>query len=152
MAETVHETIFFERHITAAITTVWNAYLDPVQRAQWSVPAGEAMVFDEADFREGGGDRYRCGPPASLDFSVNVQYHKIIPEQLIVYTETVTTADQPLATSIVTWALSPSGRETRVKITAQLVSYVGQGMVDGHHHGHAKALEQLQAFLTPPQG
>lgn len=151
MAEIVHETLFFERDITAAMATVWRAYVDPVQRAQWSVPAGEAMVFDEADFREGGRDRYRCGPPAALDFAVNVEYHKIIPEQLIVYTETVDTADQPLATSIVTWALSSSGRETRVNIAAQLVSYVGQGMIDGHRHGHAKALDQLQAFLTPPQ-
>lgn len=65
MRETVHDTIILEREINASITAVWNVYVDPIARAQWGVPAGEAMVIDEADFREGSQDRYRCGPPGS---------------------------------------------------------------------------------------
>ncbi|MDN6457005.1 MAG: hypothetical protein L0K38_08110 [Yaniella sp.] len=42
MRETVHDTIILEREINASITAVWNAYVGPIARAQWGVPAGEA--------------------------------------------------------------------------------------------------------------
>lgn len=41
MRETVHDTIILEREINASITAVWNAYVDPIARAQWGVPAGD---------------------------------------------------------------------------------------------------------------
>lgn len=66
MGQIVHDTIILERAINAPVAAVWNAYADPIARAQWSVPVGEAMVFDQTDFREGGQDHYRCGPPESL--------------------------------------------------------------------------------------
>lgn len=47
-----------------------------------------------------------------------------------------------------TWVFDPAGDETLVTITCQLVSYVGQGMVDGNRNGHAKALAQLSEFLA----
>src|SRR5699024_5242638 len=102
------------------------------------------MVIDEADFREGSRDRYRCGPSDSLDFHVVAQYNRIISQRLIVYTETVTTGGETLLTSLVTWAFEPNGSTTYVTITTQLVSYVGSGMIEGSRSGHTKALEQLQ--------
>lgn len=148
MGQIVHDTIILERAINAPVAAVWNAYADPIARAQWSVPVGEAMVFDQTDFREGGQDHYRCGPPESLGFHVVVQYNKVTPHSLIVYTETVTTGAELLATGLVTWAFEPSGNTAHVMITNQLVSYVGPGMVEGNRSGHNKALEQLQGFLA----
>lgn len=113
---------------------------------QWSVPAGEAMVYDEADFREGG--RYRCGSPEALEFHAEAEYARIVSEQLVVCTETVRTEQQALATSVVTWEFEPDGEGTRLTVTAQVASFVGQGMIDGTHAEHTKALEQLEQFLA----
>lgn len=148
MNDIVNDTFTVDQRIDAPIAAVWDAYVDPAKRARWSVPAGEAMVYDEADFREQGRDRYRCGPPETLDFHADVEYSRIVPQTLIVYTETVRAQGQPLATGLLTWEFEPTRGGTFVKITNQFVSFIGEGMIDGNRNGHNKALEQLSAFLV----
>lgn len=150
MSDIINDTLTLERHINAPIAEVWDAYVDPEKRAQWSVPDGEAMVYDEVDFREQGRELYRCGPPETLDFHATVEYSRIVPQTLIVYTETVRSAGQPLSTGIVTWEFEPTQEGTHVKITNQFVSFVGEGMIDGNRNGHNKALAQLNEFLATP--
>lgn len=148
MNATIHDTVSLTRCVDASAAEAWAAYADPGKRAKWSVSAGEAMVYDESDFREGGRDRYRCGPPETLEFHAEAEYTRIVPEELIVCTETVRTEGRSLATSIVAWEFTPHGGKTLVEVTAQVVSFVGQGMIDGTRDGHAKALEQLEEFLV----
>src|SRR5690606_41596212 len=64
----VHETLTFSQSIEAPLLAVWAAFADSAQRARWSVPAGEALVYDQSNFHVGGRDQYRCGPPHALDF------------------------------------------------------------------------------------
>ena len=109
MIDIVNGTLTLERHINAPTAAAWDAYVDPAKRARWSLPAGEAMVYDETYFSERGRDRYRCG---------------------------------------LTWEFEPKEGGALVKITSQLASFVGQGMIDGNRNGHAKALEQLSKFLV----
>jgi len=144
----VNGTLTLERHINAPIAAVWDAYVDPAKRVRWSVPAGEAMVYEETHFSERGRDRYRCGPPETLNFHADVEYSKIVPQALIVYTETVRTAGQPLTAGVLTWEFGPTDGGVLVKITSQLVSFVGQRMIDGNRNGHTTALEQFSKFLV----
>lgn len=148
MNSIVHDTIKLTRVIDAPVAEVWEAYADSTKRTQWSVPAGEGMVYDESDFREGGRDRYRCGPPDTLAFHAETEYTKVVPRELVVYTETVRSEGQPLATGVLTWEFSPDTGGTLVSITNHVVSFVGAGMIDGNHNGHTKALEQLGQFLA----
>lgn len=140
-------TITLDRRVSAPLAAVWDAYADPSKRSRWSVPAGEVMVYDEADFREAGRDRYRCGPPEKLDFHGVVEYSRIIPRTLIVYTETVRSEPHVLATGVLAWEFEAHGDETQIKITDQLISFIGQSMIDGSRNGHTKALDQLDEFL-----
>ena len=86
---------------------------DPIARAQWGVPAGEAMVIDEADFREGNQDRYRCGPPGSLDFhelrSTTGSFHNVS----LCIQKLSQRAAKPCYL-LVTWAFEPNGSTTYV--------------------------------------
>lgn len=60
---TLHATLVFERQVPASIEKVFAALADPVARSQWGAPSETAVIlYDEADFREGGQDRFRCGP------------------------------------------------------------------------------------------
>jgi uncharacterized protein YndB with AHSA1/START domain len=57
---TLHVTLVFEREISAPIEEVFAAFADPVTRTEWGAPSDTAVViYDEADFREGGQDRFR---------------------------------------------------------------------------------------------
>lgn len=142
------DTVRLSVRVDAQVQTVWTAYSDSAARAQWGVPAGEAMVYDESDFREGGRDRYRCGPPESLDVEAQVEYTRIVPHELVVYTETVRTAGQPLATGVVSWEFAADGDGTVVSVVSQVVSFVGEPMIDGTRNGHAKALDQLGEYAS----
>lgn len=62
MNSIAHDTVRLTRVIDAPVAAVWEAYADSTKRAQWGVPAGEAMAYGESDFREGGRDGDRCGP------------------------------------------------------------------------------------------
>jgi len=143
-----HDTIRLTHHIDASVADVWEAYADSAARARWSVPAGEKIVYDQSDFREGGHDRHRCGPPETLDFHAETEYTRIVPNELVVYTETVKNEGQPLATGLVTWEFEPDDEGTLVTVTSQAVSFVGSGMIDGTRNGHTKALEQLSRHLA----
>lgn len=143
----VHETLKFTKTINAELSRVWEAFADPIQRARWSVPAGEAMVYEQAAFEVGGRDRYRCGPPESLDFINIVDYALIVTQALVVYTETVTTSEQPLSAGVVTWSFTVNGDVTEVQLTSQVTSFVGDGMIEGNRNGHAKALNQLEELV-----
>ncbi len=61
-ATTRHATLLFEREIPAPVEKVFAAFADMIARAAWGAPSDTAVViYDEADFREGGQDRFRCG-------------------------------------------------------------------------------------------
>lgn len=150
MISLVHETLTFTQSINAPLAAVWEAYADPTQRVLWGVPAGEAQEYDESDFCIGGRDKYRCGPPQSLEFSGTVDYVQIVPQSLIVHTDTVKARDQVLAVALLTWKFDINEDSTLIRLTDQVTSFVGTDMVDGHRNGHNKALEQLRDLLGSP--
>ncbi|QBJ97230.1 hypothetical protein ERC79_15725 [Rhodococcus sp. ABRD24] len=144
----IRDTLTFERKIPATPDVVWRAYMDPSARAIWSVPAGEALVFDRTDFRPGGRDEYRCGPIDSLPFHGVVDYLHIASSALIVHTDTVTTNGDLLAAALLTWEFTDDhDGYTTVKVTNQVTSFVGDSMIEGHRNGHLKALSQLEDFV-----
>ena len=67
--DAVHDTLRFTREIEHPIDAVWTAYADVQNRSQWSVPSGEQIIYDTADFTADGQDTYRCGPPGDLSNS-----------------------------------------------------------------------------------
>ena len=144
----VTATISLGAEIDHPVSAVWNAFADTSQRVQWGVPEGEEMVCDIDDFRPGGAIRARCGSPGVLEFVSTGQYCAVVPERHIVTTETLTRDDEILSTAIITWTLTPSSTGTRVEFVDQVVSFVGEGMIDGHRNGHDICLRQLSEFLS----
>jgi uncharacterized protein YndB with AHSA1/START domain len=58
----VHATLIFERMISATYDQVFTAYADINQREKWGAPSDNTvLIYDQADFREGGEDVFRCG-------------------------------------------------------------------------------------------
>ena len=141
-------TISLSADIDHPTSAVWKAFADIDQRVRWGVPEGEEMICDVDEFRRGGSIRARCGSPGALEYCSAGQYCAVEPERWLVTTETLTRDGQILSTAIITWAFAATSRGTRVDLVDQVVSFVGQGMIDGHRNGYEICLRQLGEHLT----
>jgi uncharacterized protein YndB with AHSA1/START domain len=139
-----HETFVFERLCPAPIERVYAAFSDPTERARWSAPSNDAaFVYDEADFREGGVDRFRCGSKEAPQYTGQTAYLCIASPNLVVSSETVESGGRKLMSSLITTELETQGAATRIKMTVQVTSLFGQQMIAGTKIGNDSALDNL---------
>jgi hypothetical protein len=64
-----HATIALHRSYSAPLERVFSEFADPVARALWSASSNDALIYDEADFRVGGKDVFRCAPKGIRSFA-----------------------------------------------------------------------------------
>lgn len=139
-----HRTFVFERRCEAPVKRVFTAFADPVTRAGWSAPSdGAVFVYDEADFREGGEDRFRCGSKENPQYTGRTTYIAIVPGELVVSSEIVESGGQKLMSSLITTELEADGNATKVKMTVQVTSLFGDRMIAGTEIGNTAALDNL---------
>lgn len=144
----IHDTLRFIREVDHPIETVWQAYADVENRSQWSVPSGEQIIYDTAEFTEGGHDRYRCGPPGDLSNLGTHRYYLIDTPCRLIYSDTIRRDGQVMAVAVLTWELEAVERGTLIVVVDQVTSLVGQGMIDGHRNGHERTLDHLMQWLA----
>ena len=143
-----HATITLERTYRAPLERVYSEFADPVARARWSPPSNDVLIYDQTDFRAGGRDLFRCGPKNDPKFRGEILYHLIVPNKRVVSSETLDADGQRLAVSLNTLDFEPTGESTNLKLTVQMVSFVGAGMIEGYESGNHRALENLARHLS----
>ena len=145
---TDHGTVVVERTINVPVARAYAAFANPKDREAWAAPSDTAVfIYDETDFRVGGRDVARCGAKNDPRFRVEARYVDIVPMQRIVSTETIHEADRLLAANITTVEFLPEGERTRMKVTVQIASFVGQGMIENTEAGHTGALNNMAQYL-----
>ncbi|MGD1884871.1 MAG: SRPBCC domain-containing protein [Paracoccaceae bacterium] len=145
-----HETLVFEREFSTTPDSLFEAYADPKQREVWSAPTPETIiVIDESDVQTGGREIARCGSAENLSWTMKVAYHSVITNRLITFTEELWDGDSILTIALITFDFQSSGTVgTKLKLTDQVTSLVGEGGVAGHRDGYTKALANLAASLV----
>jgi uncharacterized protein YndB with AHSA1/START domain len=143
-----HATVNLEHSYGVPVARVFSEFADPTARVRWSAPSGDTLVYDSAEFREGGGDVFRCGPPNDLRFRGETTYHVIVPNSCVISTEVLTEGGKRLAIALNTLSFEATGEGTTLKVTVQLVSFVGPGVVEGYESGNKGALEGLARHLS----
>lgn len=144
MTMTLHTTLVFEREIPATVEKVFAAFADPKERSEWGAPTDTAVViYDEADFREGGQDRFRCGSKANPNIHGATRYLDIVPDLRVVSSETISMDGRRLCASLTTLELTAHGGTTKLRQTTQLASFIGDDMVKGHETGTNASLDNL---------
>jgi uncharacterized protein YndB with AHSA1/START domain len=146
---TLHATLVFEREIPAPVERVFAAFADPVARTAWGAPSETAVViYDEADFREGGQDCFRCGSKANPNIHGRTRYLEIIANRRVVSSETIVVERERLCASLTTLELTPDAGKTKLRSTTQLASFIGEDMVKGHEMGNNASLDNLVQYFS----
>jgi uncharacterized protein YndB with AHSA1/START domain len=143
-----HATLLFERSFDVPVSAVFAAFSDPAARARWGAPSDTAaLVYDEADFRIGGRDVFRCGAKSDLRYRGETRYVDIARDRRIVATEVIDELDRRLSAAVTTLEFEPEREGARLKLTVQLASLDGPGMIEGSRMGYAGALDNLDLEL-----
>ena len=143
----VHETFVIETDIEVGPAEVFAAYADVHVRVEWAAPGSDVIVYDKADFTVGGGDVFHCGPKDDTRFHGRVWYHEIVPDERLVYVESIRDGNQMLSIAMVTLELLPARDGTRLRSTTQMISFVGLQMVADSKSGTRAALNNLAGWF-----
>ena len=149
MSDTLqHATIKLQHSYPAPPERVYSEFADPVARAHWSAPSQDALIYDEADFRLGGKDVFRCGPKGDPKFRGETRYLNIVTNARVISSETLDVEGQRLAVALTTLDFEPTEVGTNLTVTIQIVSFVGPDMIHSYESGNKSALENLSLHLS----
>jgi len=144
MTSITHATIVMERTYNAAAARVFKAWSDVEARQRWSAPADNIrIVYETADFREGGKDVSRCIEPGNADYVATVTYVDIRADQRIVFAEDVVHGATRVSAALISMELTPQGENTHLALTMQIASFDEAGMEAGYQFGWSAALDNL---------
>jgi hypothetical protein len=72
----------------------------------------------------------------------------IIPNRCVISAETVTEGATSLAIALNSLEFEPSAEGANIKVTVQIISFVGPGMIESYESGNRDALEGLSRHLA----
>src|SRR5580658_142614 len=96
-----HDTFVIERTYDVPVAQTFRAWADPRLKARWFAGSAEALdhVY-ELDFRVGGREVNRGGPPGGPVYVFESEFRDIIPEQRIVYTNEMYADESRISASV----------------------------------------------------
>ena len=145
-----HDTFVIERSYDVPVAQVFEAWADPVRKACWFAGSADALGSGyELDFRVGGHEVNRGGPPGGPVYTYDSEFRDIVPEQRIVYTYEMSVDGSRMSVSVATVELHDLGASTRLVLTEQGVFLDGHDTSAQREEGTRALLESLATHLTP---
>src|SRR5580700_3364128 len=122
-----HDTFVIERTYDVPVAEVFRAWADPKLKARWLAGSAEALGNGyELDFRIGGREVNRGGPPGGPVYTYESQFRDIVPETRIVYTYEMFADETRISVSVATVQFVSQKGATQLILTEQGV------FLDGH--------------------
>lgn len=144
-----HDTFVIERSYDVPVDQVFRAWSDPELKARWFAGSAEALgVGYENDFRVGGHEVNRGGPPGGPVFTFDSEYRDIVPEQRIVYTYEMFADENRLSVSVATVQFHNLGATTQLVLTEQGVFLDGYDTAVQREEGTRELLASLDRLLA----
>lgn len=143
-----HDTFVIERTYDAPVAEVFRAWADPALKAHWFAGSVDALANGyELDFRVGGREVNRGGPPGGPVYRYESRFHDIVPEQRIVYTYEMSADEARISVSVATIEFHGEGSTTRLVLTEQGVFLDGHDQSAQREEGTRSLLESLASSL-----
>jgi uncharacterized protein YndB with AHSA1/START domain len=117
---TRHDTFVIERRMAASPTRVFSAFADQKRKARWfGCIEGWEVAEHTLDFRVGGREVWRGGPPGGTQHRNDTVYHDIVPDERIVWSYAMRLGERRISVSLTTLELFAEGTGTRLRFTEQ---------------------------------
>jgi uncharacterized protein YndB with AHSA1/START domain len=143
-----HATFVIERTFPASPDRVFAAFADPATKKRWFVmPAHWEGTEHALDFRVGGRELNRGGPPSGTVHTFDARFHEIVENERIVYAYDLSFGDVLVSVSLVTIELSAAAEGTRMTFTEHGAFLDGHDDPAGREHGTHLLLDAVAAFL-----
>jgi uncharacterized protein YndB with AHSA1/START domain len=149
LSTVAHETFAIERIYDVPVDQIFQAWTDPLLKARWFAGSAEALGDGyQLDFRIGGRETNRGGPPGGPVYSYEAEFRDIIPEQRIVYTYEMFADETRISVSIATVLFSGHDAMSKLVITEQGVFLDGHDTVAQREAGTRSLLDSLASALN----
>jgi uncharacterized protein YndB with AHSA1/START domain len=131
---------------------VFAAWADPEAKRRWFAgPKDWWTVEHELDFRVGGREVNRVGPPGSPLHTFDARYHDIVTDQRIVYSYEMYLDSRRISVSLATVELAPDGSGTRLTFTEHGVFLEDAETLGQREPGTRELLDGLAVELRRAQ-
>ena len=145
---TVHATFVLERNYPASPERVFAAWAEPAAKARWFAgPAEWQTTVPEFDFRVGGRERLRTGPPGGDAHSFDALYQDIVANERIVYSYDMHIGEPRISVSLATVEFEASAGGTRLVFTEQAAFLDGYDDAGSRERGTRDLLDKLERAL-----
>ena len=145
---TQHDTFVIERRLPSSPARVFAAFADQTKKARWfGCVEGWEVAEHSLDFRVGGREVWRGGPPGATPHRNDTYYHDIVPDQRIVWSYAMQLGGRRISVSLSTLELSPDGSGTRMRFTEQGVFLDGHDGTAERERGTKDLLDNLERAL-----
>jgi uncharacterized protein YndB with AHSA1/START domain len=142
------DTFVIERTYDVPVAQVFQAWSDPKQKARWFAGSADALgAAYELDFRVGGRESNRGGPPGGPIYTYESQFRDIVPEQRIIYTYEMYADDARISVSVATVQFRNQDAGTYLLLTEQGVFLDGHDTVAQREEGTRSLLDSLGVHL-----
>ncbi|WP_326116529.1 SRPBCC family protein [Paenibacillus alginolyticus] len=138
---TNHSTFQIERIYRATPERVFAAWSDRSSKARWFQPA------EEFDFRIGGREFSRGGPPGGPVYTFEAYYQEILPNERLVYTYSLDQGEIRISVSIATIEIIPTIDGVKLIFTEQGTFLDGYDTPEQREHGTNVMLDLLGKSL-----
>jgi len=147
-SNTAHDTFVIERSYDAPREQVFKAWSEPTLKARWFAGSSDALGAGyELDFRVGGRERNRGGPPGGAVYTYDAEIRDIVAGERIVYTYEMYADDARLSVSLATVEFRADGDRAHLVLTEQGVFLDGRDTSAQREEGTQSLLASLGADL-----
>ena len=143
------DTFVIDRTFDVSVDRVFRAWSDPPTRARWFAGSADALGDTyHLDFRVGGHETNRGGPPGGPLYTYDAEFRDIVPERRVVTTYEMHADDDRISVSVATVEFLPDGTSTRLRLTEQGVYLDGHDTPAQREEGTRALLDSLARHLA----
>jgi uncharacterized protein YndB with AHSA1/START domain len=149
LSTVTHDTFVIVRTYDSPVASVFRAWADPHRKARWFAGSADALGHGyEMDFKVGGRETNRGGPPGGPLYTYSAEFRDIVADQRIVSTSEMFSDDTCISVTVATVEFHGSGGTTQLVLTEQGAFLDGHETAAQREEGTRTLLDSLAAALS----